>query len=276
MKLTRRRFYTTLLGLGVSPYAYARWWERWHPQVVLRDIALPALPSELDGLRVVQLSDLHISKLNPVELMQKVVSMTQALNPDLVLITGDMVTDSSTDAYQLAPILAQLKPRLGMYVSMGNHDYWEGVTTVKDAMKKEGIQVLTNQGREIQDKGKSLLVAGLGSAWAGYADVSAISSKFWRRGLPTLLMAHEPDVAVTTQAAGLPVLQLSGHTHAGQVRFPWWGHVVTVPWGKKFVMGHYQLGETQLYVNRGIGCISHPVRMLAAPEITCFTLRATV
>jgi uncharacterized protein len=271
-RLTRRQVLAGLFSMAIVPYPYARWWERHRPQIVEREAYVPDLPPELDGLRVVQLSDLHIGKLNSAELMEKAVALAQSLAPDLVLLTGDFVTYSGKDAFGLSPILKQLSPKLGVYACLGNHDHWEGASTVLAALKAGSVKTLVNQAELLQHKGQTLLLGGLDSAWGGRPDMSAIA-KHWTRRRPTLLMAHEPDIADQVQASQIPLMQLSGHTHGGQVRAPFYGHLASVTWGKKYIIGDYTVGNVQLYVNRGIGVVTHPVRMLCAPEVTCHTLR---
>jgi uncharacterized protein len=270
---TRRKILAGILSSIPLSYSYGRWHERHHPQVIALDMPVPDLPPELDGLRVVQLSDLHLGEMNGTELMQRVVQKVQTLSPDLMLLTGDFVTESADYAAPLAEILKQVQPTLGSYASLGNHDVWTSARKVSTAFRQAGIPMLVNQALDLQHRGKKLLIGGLDSAWAGkpkFADVV----KQWSTGTPLLLMAHEPDYADELARHHVPLVQLAGHTHGGQVRVPWMGAIRTVSWGKKYIAGRYAIGPVNLYVNRGVGCVGHPVRFASPPEITLLTLRS--
>jgi hypothetical protein len=268
----RRLVLSSLLSGSLAAYGYGRWVERLYPEVVHVDMPVPNLPTELAGLKVAHLTDLHMGKLNSPELMQKTVEMTNALNPDLIVLTGDFVLEAIQAAGPLAEILAQLKSRFGKYAVLGNHDVWLSARSVTRAFEHVGILMLINECVEIQHANQTLYLGGLDSVWAGTPDFTAIT-KHWQKGKPLLLMAHEPDYADILAKHHVPLVQLAGHTHGGQVRVPWCGSIVRVTWGKKYIMGRYDVGDVHLYVNRGIGCTSHPVRFACQPEITLMRLR---
>ena len=180
-RITRRQLLLSSLGLAALPYPYARWYERHYPVVETVQTPVPHLPSALEGLRVVQLSDLHLSTLNGPDLMHRVVQQVQSLKPDLLLLTGDFVTDHERDAAPLAEILAALQPPLGSYASLGNHDYWTDAHTVTQSLRHKGIQVLIDQVVPLQHRGETLHLGGMDSAWGGRPDFSAVSHHLPRR-----------------------------------------------------------------------------------------------
>ena len=246
------------------------WLEVEHVTVPLR------LPTGLEGLRVAQLGDLHLYPFTPLRLVRRAVDMVNELGPDLVLLTGDYVTggyvnDSAEAISDLAPVLAGLDPTYGVYAILGNHDLWTDATTIRRGLEKQGIPVLVNQARTIQVGRELLAVAGLDDAWSGTPNlISALEGV--PDGPPVILMMHEPDVADRLALDGRVSLQLSGHSHGGQVRLPGRGAPVLPYLGRKYDQGLYRVGHMWLYTTRGIGVVAPPVRLNCRPEVTLITL----
>ncbi|HYF35682.1 MAG TPA: metallophosphoesterase [Prosthecobacter sp.] len=239
------------------------------------EIILPNLPPALDGFRIGQLSDLHLEPFTTEADIQKAVEMCNGLNPDLITLTGDFVTDTAEAAPTIAELLGQLRAPQGVFACLGNHDYWSGAAQVVKALKEQKIPVLCEETRRIRTDRGSLYLGATDSNYMQEPNVRKTLAEF-KEKQPLVLMMHEPDGADVVAAAGVQALQLSGHTHGGQLRFlgkdPM--NMRRARWGKKYLEGHYNLGSVQLYVNRGIGCVGVPWRIGCPPEVTEITLRA--
>ncbi|GJM41327.1 MAG: hypothetical protein DHS20C20_16090 [Ardenticatenaceae bacterium] len=274
MKLTRRGFLKWAGGAAVGGLAGAGYATKVEPEwlvVERQTIELPNLPVEMNGYKVVQLSDFHLYPFSTLELMQRTVARTNELAPDLVVLTGDYVLETAASIFDLAPELAKLNPRHGIFAVLGNHDHWTDQTVVKQGLAEQGIELLHNQGVLLNQS--QLFLAGVDDLWSGTPDIQA-ALESWREDVPTLLLAHEPDFADEFLADGRIHLQLSGHTHGGQVRVPGLGPIVLPRFGQKYHNGLYQVGQGQLYVNRGIGIVGPAVRLNCPPEITEIVLQA--
>jgi predicted MPP superfamily phosphohydrolase len=251
--------------------ADAVWWEP-HRLVVERlSLTFPDLPPALDGLRLVHLSDLHCSlAVRPSEI-RRAVTLANALAPDLVLLTGDYVTVGSRHADPCAAALSALRAPLGRYAVLGNHDHWAGADNVAGPLRSAGIPVLQNEALPVRRGGADLWLIGIDDAMVQRHDIPRAV-----RGAPPtafkVALLHEPDLA--DEVARYPVqLQLSGHSHGGQVRLPGIGAPVLPRLGRKYPIGLRQVGSLQLYTNRGVGRLPPPVRFNCPPEVTLITLR---
>jgi predicted MPP superfamily phosphohydrolase len=287
VSFTRRKFLqagaAAVLGGGLAAGAEATIFEPNEPQVVRMDISLDRLPFAWDGLRIVQLSDLHCDGYFAAYPIRKAVALANGLQPDLVLLTGDFVTvpmfggkrhkkQAARTIEPCAGLLRPLQPRLGTWASLGNHDVASDPERIRTTLQAQGIPVLRNGAAPLEQKGYRLWLAGLDDALEGKPDL-ALTLRDVPPAEPVILLAHEPDLA--TDVARSPVdLQLSGHSHGGQVRFPLIGAPILPKLGRKFPWGLHQIGTLKLYTNIGIGTIRVPVRFNCPPEVTLITLRA--
>ena len=275
-RLTRRSFLgfsaASLAGLGL----YAGEISRHELSIEEHTIHLARLPDAFRGLRIVQVSDFHYAEYTEAFFLREMVRQVNRLRPDLVVLTGDFVSFSPLPlswarrhAAPCAAILSGLECPL-RYASLGNHDYVVGADDVAQPLREHGIPVLMNAAVPVERGGQRLWLAGLGSVCTGNADLDrAIPPAASRE--PVILLAHEPDIL--PEVARHPVdLMLSGHTHGGQVRFPFVPPLFLPDNGKVYVEGLFRLGPTQLYVNRGIGAVGLPFRFDCPPEITVLTL----
>lgn len=260
---------------GTGAYAYGSSVERHRIVVVERDIVLPALPESLDGFRIVQLSDLHLEPWTKADTIAAAVRTANRLKPDLVVITGDFISSNVKPAGLLGELLSKLEAPHGVLACLGNHDVWHQPWVLQKALAERHIQVLRNQGVRLHTGRGSLFVAGVDSAWAGKPRLRP-ALRDWKESEPLVVLAHEPDVADRFAESGISALQLSGHTHGGQVCIPSLSPIaLRLPsWGRKYVRGQFRIGNLQLYVNRGIGCVGLPVRFACPPEVTQISLRA--
>lgn len=234
-------------------------------------IPIKNLKPALEGFTIVQMSDIHLRPFTQPDLVKKAVEMSNLLNPDLVVLTGDYVWREQEAAYELAPILAGLNARHGVYSVLGNHDLWLDVRVIKSAFAEAGLPMLINQGVEVNVGNGSFYLAGLDDGWSGQADLNLALEKA-PAGAPVVLLLHEPDLVNETSQDSRIALQLSGHTHGGQVLMPGKPPIFTPHLGKIYDKGLFRVNDTWLYTNRGLGVISVPLRYNCPPEVTHITL----
>jgi predicted MPP superfamily phosphohydrolase len=271
--LSRRQFLatSTLGGITLAGTGYSTLIEPNRIAIERRTIRISRLSSRLDGLRLVLMSDFHLEPITKLPHLRAAAAIATSLRPDLVMLTGDFVDSRAESIYDLAPLLASIPSRFGTFAVLGNHDYWRGGALVAGALRQEGIHLLENEGVMLSIQGAPLFVAGLRSAWASRPNLPQ-ALETHRGDTPVILLAHEPDYADTVRADSRVALQLSGHSHGGQIRLPGIGALRLPSWGKKYDHGLYQLDSLTLYTNRGIGVVSVPVRFNCPPEITELTL----
>lgn len=237
------------------------------------EIALSGLPAALDGLTIVQLSDIHVGPTIKRGYVQGIVDAANALQPDIIALTGDLV-DGQTDvlAPHVAP-LAGLRARDGVFMVTGNHEYYSGADAWVAAFRGLGMTVLMNQHVLIRREAALLALAGVTDYSGGAFDPAHLSDPAAAaKGIPEeaarILLAHQPRSAAAAERAGFR-LQLSGHTHGGQF-VPW---NLFVPMQQPFVAGLKRVGELQVYISRGTGYWGPPMRLGAPSEITRIRLR---
>jgi len=252
------------------------------PLVERVEVTLPRLSESLDGLTVAQLSDLHYDSPRAGDVIRSAVEITNQLAPDLIALTGDYVTASpfvsgsraaldstALDSEPCAQILRGLHAPLGVFGVLGNHDHASNPRIVTRALEASGVTVLRNFNLRVEKSGECFWIAGVDDVLFGGANLAR--SLQGAEGF-TVLLAHEPDYA--DAVAGHPVdLQLSGHSHGGQVCLPLVGSPYLPPLARKYPRGLRQVGALKLYTNRGIGTIVLPMRFNCPPEITLLTLR---
>ena len=233
-------------------------------------VSLATLAPSLAGFRIVQLSDVHVGQTIGKGFIEALVAQVNALQPDLIAITGDLV--DGTVAYlgdAVAP-LAGLQARHGVYFVTGNHEYYSGVEAWLPFLQGLGIRVLRNERVTIERDGAALDIAGIDD-WSAHefghgADLPrALAGR--DRGRPVVLLAHQPK-AITEAARHGVSLQLSGHTHGGQI-FPF---NFLVKLQQPYISGLHRHGDAQIYVSRGTGYWGPPMRIGAPPEVTCIEL----
>jgi predicted MPP superfamily phosphohydrolase len=264
-------------------------------EITHHDVLLEGLPPALDGCRVVQLTDLHAGFFFRAGSARHAVSLCNALEPQLVVLTGDFVSTRSMK--HLAPAaqeLTGLTSRFGVFACLGNHVDWEGAEAVRGALEDVGVRVLSNECLELTE---GLWLAAVDDLMSGEPDLDRATA-----GLPAgsavILLSHNPTIL--PQVADRPWLVLSGHTHGCQMVLPFLGPrgtarlpgVGRLMWayealgtrarggrleavcGHRHPAGWYEEGRARLYVNRGIGVNeAFPVRVGCPAEIACFTLR---
>jgi len=275
-KLSRRKFLgmgAVLVGGSVAACTGFLYTQNESNQPVVERIKIPVknLSPALAGFTLVLLSDFHLYPFTQLELHQKAVALATGLNPDLLLLGGDYVTRDAEAIFELASLFSGLNAKYGVFAIIGNHDYWSDVDVVKTGWAEASLPVLRNQGVALPVNGETLYLAGLDDAWNGTVDLQAAMSG-WPEGAPTVLLAHEPDPADTYSQDERIALQLSGHSHGGQIRMPGLGAFILPHLGQKYDHGLYRVKDMWLYTNRGLGNVTEPVRVNCAPEVTEITL----
>ncbi|MGB3682947.1 MAG: metallophosphoesterase [Rubrobacteraceae bacterium] len=273
-----RKLTTAALGgalLGAGGLAYAREVEtRW---LEVRPVApiLPRLAPEFDGYRVVQVGDLHLEDWTKPRRLNRIVGLANDQQADLIVITGDFLSYSADPGVprRLAEALGNLKARDGVLAVMGNHDYLTDVATVRRCLRESGVLELRNAVRTVRRGGAGLHIAGVDDVMEGKSRLDLVLEKLPEEGAAVLL-AHEPDFADVSSATGRFDLQLSGHSHGGQVRAPFFGPVLLPPHSQRYASGLYEVGDMLQYTNRGLGFVDARLRFLCRPEITVLTLRS--
>nr|WP_082235997.1 metallophosphoesterase [Halobacillus massiliensis] len=264
-----------LLGLSGSGYYYARHIEPGMLRKQRYVLKHPKIPASFNQLNIVQFSDLHLGFNYNLEQFRELTKKIQEETPDLILFTGDLVDEPQTYHFsgELPAILKGLHAPLGKYWIYGNHDHGGyGTDTIKNIMTDGGFTLLKNDVKSIEKNGEEILLAGLDDIMLGAPNIPGTLGKLDVEKF-TILLVHEPDIADDIKDYPVDV-QLSGHSHGGQVRFPLIGSLITPPYGEKYVEGKHLLGDHMtLYVSRGIGTTRMPYRFLCQPEFSVFTLQ---
>jgi len=239
------------------------------------EIELDRWPTRLDGFRIVQLSDIHIGPILDGRFARDLVDRVNALAPDLVALTGDLVDGAVKHLRQEVAPFGDLHGRLGVYFVTGNHDHYSGVHSWCDAVTQLGIRTLRNESVEIRDGDAVFDLVGVDDHRGSHFDGDGgedLHAAFAGRdsGRPVILLAHDPSTF--KRASKLPVdLQVSGHTHGGQM----WPFGYLVRLAVPYVAGRYRRGDSELYVSSGTGFWGPPMRLFAPAELTEITLRST-
>ncbi len=297
--ITRRHFLKLTAGLGavgVSSTAYGFGEPLLRLQVTRYNLSPPQWPAGF-RLKIAAIADLHAcDPWMSLERIERIVERTNALQADIVVLLGDYVAGHRhitrlIPAGEWAPVLAGLKAPLGVHAILGNHDWWEdkivqregqGPTVARRALEAAGIPVYENDAKRLSKNGRPFWLAGLGDQLAyiparhfrpvrriGVDDLGATLAKV-TDSAPVVLLAHEPDVAARVPAR--VALQLSGHTHGGQVRLLGWSPIT--PSGPELAYGHIRK-NCDVIVSGGLGCSIMPFRLGVPPEIVLVTLGGT-
>jgi uncharacterized protein len=236
------------------------------------DVKLPKLDRAFNGYRIVQITDLHAGDGIDRSQLEKVVAAVNAQSPDLVVITGDHISRIPKQHLEMLDTLAQLHPRDLTISVLGNHDVYNDPAPVRAAIQKAGITLLENTIYTLKRDRATLHIAGVGDVFAHEDRLDRVLAQLPPTGA-AIMLAHEPDFADKTAATGRFGLQLSGHSHGGQFRIPFYnGYLPEL--ARKYPLGRYQVGDTIQYTNRGIGMIKLYARFNCRPEISVFNLVA--
>jgi predicted MPP superfamily phosphohydrolase len=245
---------------------------RWF-RVVQREVTVSGLDPRFDGLRIAHLSDLHVGTLTPRSWGHAWSRAANLREPDLAVVTGDMVTSGTEFHEDVADVIGALRAKDGVFVSMGNHDYFGGGEPLITFLRARGVAVLRNEGVAIERDGATLWLAAIDDTWTRRDDLARALEKR-PAGACALLLAHDPEKFDAAASAGV-ALVLSGHTHGGQIAVPFlsrWLGLANL--AHRYRVGFYRRGESTLYVHPGLGTTGPPLRLGIAPEVTVLVLRA--
>lgn len=299
LKLSRRaalrlagRAAVALGAAGIVGAGYTLYGEPGSLFVERVSVPIRGLPLALDGRRIAQLTDLHVSEFVGEEHVEQAVALAMRARPDLIALTGDYVSGKMNDVtarvyrraigrldgrsyVQIAGrALAGLSAPLGVYAVLGNHDHWsDHKRELIEELARAGAHVLRNEHVRIETRGERIWLAGVDDALVRRANFDQALRGVGEDGF-RMLLAHEPDVADIAARHAIQ-LQLSGHTHGGQVRLPVLGALELPQLGRRYPIGLQRVRgtDTLVYTSRGVGVTSPPVRFNCPPEVTVITLR---
>ena len=245
------------VALAVAPYALSLYGTLFGARVLRREkvtVPVAGLPEGWRGARIVQLSDLHAGRHVTKERLRAIARRAARLDPDVLVVTGDIVHNSPLFARQAAEAIASIPARHGVFACLGNHDFWAGPDAVERELERAGVRVLRNRGLLLERGGDGLWLCGVDDPWSGRFDLRA-ALKGRPEGAATVLLSHQPNTWRRAQDLGVE-LQLSGHTHGGQVALLWLHRSLSLArLITPFVAGLYRAGRSYLYVNRGAGSV---------------------
>jgi predicted MPP superfamily phosphohydrolase len=256
-------------GLALAPFALVGYGAGYATRAYqLTQLSLPFGRS----LRVVHLSDLHAGVYMTREAVKAYVDLANRLQPDLVVLTGDFISNSMYFLYGCAEELARMRSRYGTFAVLGNHEHWYGnPREVAAVFRAQGISLLPNAHQIIQTPQGPFAVAGIDDLDSGQADLGAAMQGL-DPSIPTLLLSHHPEIFPQAAQHGIP-LTLAGHWHGGQIQVRLPGLTLSVAHLlSPYPEGLYRLTASQLYVSRGLGTAWAPIRLNAAPEVGLLTL----
>ncbi|SER98007.1 hypothetical protein SAMN04487944_11461 [Gracilibacillus ureilyticus] len=266
----------SIFGIGSGTYYYAKEVEPKLLDIHHVTIQSPKIPASFDSYKILQFSDTHIGFHYSIDQLKELVLEINGLNPDLIAFTGDLVDHPQQFNWnsEIVSTLASMNAADGKYWIYGNHDHGGyGTDIVKQVFDEAGFQLLKNSHRLLNRNGDKIMLAGLDDIMLGQPDISAAIQSAEDYDF-TILLVHEPDFADTVKDYEVDV-QISGHSHGGQVQLPFVGYIYTPYLAEKYVEGRYQVGSKplQLYVSRGIGTTRLPYRFFCKPEITVYELK---
>jgi predicted MPP superfamily phosphohydrolase len=254
-------------------FCYAAYVEPYRLKVERVTVGLKRLPPQFSGLTIALMSDQHLGKYDNSRKFRMAVDAVLGLEPDMVVFGGDFVTWMSREtAVTMEKELSLITAPMGKFAIFGNHDVWfHNEEPISEILRRTDTTLLRNSHVELHREGGTLYLAGIDDVMEGRQDLPSAM-----RGIPAdapvVLLAHEPDFADSASKDGRIILQLSGHSHGGQVRIPGLPAFIVPDWGRKYTDGLYSIGSLFLYVTRGVGVVPPPIRLFCRPELTLLTL----
>jgi uncharacterized protein len=254
------------MGGAAYPFLEARWC-----RVLRTTVGVPKLPTPFVGTTIAFLSDVHHGPHLSASYVRQAVALANALRPDIVALGGDYVERHRRYIAPGIAALGKLRARFGRFAVLGNHDVWEGRAESQAALAEAGITEVTNTGVWLERDGARLRIGGVGDLWTDRQDPSAAIGNATDRDA-VILLSHNPDYAEKLNDPRVG-LMLSGHTHGGQVVLPGLGApIVPSAYGEKYLHGLVQGPSCRVFITRGVGTVSIPVRFRCQPEVALLTL----
>ncbi len=258
------------LMIAYSMFIEIKWYEITHPELYIH-----GLDATFDGYKIAQITDIHMDSSMTRERLIRIAGMIDEQKPDLIVITGDFVSyNVEYVTNDLRDALSEYSAPHGIIAVTGNHDYLSGVDRVRGVLNDVGIHELANDYKAIERDNARFYVAGIDDVSAKKSRLDILLNKL-PDDAPAILLAHEPDFADIAAATGRFAVQLSGHTHGGQIQMPFIGAFYGPKHGHIYQDGMYDVDDgLQIYVSRGVGTVTLPIRFNCRPEITILTLRS--
>ncbi len=268
MNLSRRNWLlrSVFYGSPVLGFAYGSGVEKQWLDVTRTEVPLHPRHAALAGLKLAVIGDFHHDDFGDDRLIRRAVETVNAEGVDLVFLVGDYISDDPAGIEPLCEELKNLRPRLGTFGAWGNHDRWHAGRTLVQALSHAGVRMLDNAAQEFP----GFCVAGMDSYWGGRPKLAETIGPL-PADKPVLLAWHEPDTFDLHRDPRI-ALQMSGHTHGGQICAPVVGPILLPDYGRKYPYGLYQREGASLFVTRGIGTLTIPARFLCAPELAILSL----
>ena len=275
-KLSRRKFikraiFGSIAMFSLSTGFYTFIFEPWNIQVERFNLKIPNLPGYWKGKKLVQVSDIHCSRVVKYDFLKKAFDLVIKENPDIIALTGDYVTGGAKYVDYLNKALKEtVSPKENIYkiAVPGNHDYWTSIDYITKSLEDCGFTMLADEKAVIGPGDSRLTILGADDLWTKGINLDTLLEDFDITKEAAVLLSHNPDIFPEAVKAGIPVT-ISGHSHGGQVNLPIIGTPL-VP--TKYVRGFFREKDNLMYVNRGLGLLNIPVRFDCSPEITVFTL----
>jgi len=285
-KVTRRDFMKlsgmsmlSILLAGMTGLGYASLVEPSWLVVEQIKLTLPRLSSKFSGFRIAQISDIHLGGWMNKERLTQVVETVISQTPDLVVMTGDYVIghnwhgDVNATLTVLREEISKLTSRFLTLSVLGNHDHWLNAAVVQTSLNACGVIDIGNDVFSLDRGGSKFHIAGVDDAYVEHDDLKLVLEKLPEHGA-AILLVHEPDYADLSSETGRFELQLSGHSHGGQVVLPFFGPPILPKFAEKYPSGLYKVNNMYQYTNRGVGMTNPTIRFNCRPEITVFTLES--
>lgn len=269
MKTSRRDWLLRLAfyGTPVAGFSYGSLIEKNFLTVNRTDIPVSGDHSGLRGIKVALMADFHHDDYGNEALIRRAVQTINKEGVDVVMLAGDYISDKTEAMESLCSVLSELRPRLGSFGVLGNHDGWHFDESIPRLLEQAGVRLLINDTVEFDE----FAVGGMDSYWAGRPDMN-FGLRSISKDKPVILGWHEPDTFDYYQDPRV-ALQVSGHTHGGQICAPLYGPILLPRYGRNYPFGYYQKHNRSLYVTRGMGTLDIPARFLCTPELAILTLR---
>ncbi len=249
-------------GFFIEPHAYS---------VTHHSVPVSGLPAALDGLRIVQITDIHLGSLSSTDEARRIVDMTNELEPEIVVLTGDYASRADSITSALIEILRDLRPKIGAAAVLGNHDYWTNAGAMTEAFTKAGIPMLINEHKIFFRNKQPICIAGADDLMAGRPN-AAKALEGVDDDCPRILLCHNPDYAESLPSSPRVDLMICGHTHGGQVKLPFFGPLLLPIKHRKYAEGLVAGPQCPVFISRGLGMVSIPIRFNCRPELPVITL----
>ncbi len=272
-----RRDFLKLGGAGAVVAALGGGIDAWCIEPQWIDVTRPVMdltgcPPGWIGARIAQLTDIHVGRWISLDQVAEMVRLTNASQPDVVLLTGDFISPRDAITPEYSRVLSGLRANLGVFAVLGNHDHWTDPNAVRSMLSDAGVRELHNEGTPLRRNGDMVWLAGTGDLWTDPPHLERALDGA-PEGVPRILMQHNPDYAeVVTPEDGVDFM-VSGHTHGGQVRLPGGRAIILPVEHRRYAWGRAEGPACSVYVSRGLGVIGPGVRFNCRPELPVFELR---